>query len=348
MDPISHVSFGRLVVEPMAERLGPGTVVACVLGSLTPDVDLVVALRGWDVYLRQHQVGTHSLAGAIAGGIATALVVRTFRKNALTPLIVAGTVGCLGHLLLDLISGADIRLLWPASRADFTLPLFAMADPWLLGLLVVCALVAASARRSTGLQARSAGLQACKSFPRRAFLGLGLVAAVLIVRGALYASAMHAAPPQMPPGSFWRAQAVWGSWSSWVRYEASSGEVTASALDVGGGARVLMRIPRNLEDPLVRRSQSLDTVRNLMTTHDVTFARVEGRSNGTARVGWSDLRYCAPVDAAVNEGAAHAEPACALWFGGDYDERGRPGTTFVQFGPVMWRRTVAGADAPEQ
>jgi membrane-bound metal-dependent hydrolase YbcI (DUF457 family) len=341
MDPISHVSFGRLVVEPMAERLGPGTVAACVVGSLTPDVDLVVALRGWDVYLRQHQVGTHSLAGAVVCGVATALAVRTVRRNALAPLIVAGTVGCLGHLLLDLISGADIRLLWPASRADFTLPLFAMADPWLLGLLVVCALVAAPPRRS-------AGLQACKPFRRRAFLGLGLVAAVMLLRGALYASAMHAQPRLMAPGSFWRAQAVWGSWSSWVRFEASSAEVTATELDVGGNARVVIRIPRNLQDPLIRRSQSLDTVCNLMASHDVTFARVENRSNGTARVRWSELRYCAPGDAAVNEGAAHGEPACALWFGGDYDERGRAGTAFVQFGPVTRHRAVAGADAPEQ
>ena len=67
MDPISHVAFGRtLVALDSGRTLGPGAIAACVLGSLAPDLDAVFMPIGWDIYLRRHQGGTHSLIGMIA------------------------------------------------------------------------------------------------------------------------------------------------------------------------------------------------------------------------------------------------------------------------------------------
>ena len=82
MDPVSHVAFGRtLVALDSGRTLGPGAIAACVLGSLTPDIDAVFMPFGWDFYLRIHQGGTHSLIGSMASAALTAAVVR-LRPNA--------------------------------------------------------------------------------------------------------------------------------------------------------------------------------------------------------------------------------------------------------------------------
>ena len=44
-------------------------------------------------------------------------------------LVLAAWLGCLGHVLLDVISGGTIRLFAPFSTAPYGVPWMAMADP---------------------------------------------------------------------------------------------------------------------------------------------------------------------------------------------------------------------------
>ena len=94
MDPVSHVAFGRTLMALDSRRtLGPGAIAACVLGSLAPDLDAVFMPIGWDIYLRHHQGGTHSLIGSIACAALTAAVVRPLRNAAAIWPLAAGGVG---------------------------------------------------------------------------------------------------------------------------------------------------------------------------------------------------------------------------------------------------------------
>ncbi len=72
MDPVSHVIFGRTLVAaldtPGRGRFGRSVAGASMLGALSPDVDFLLMPQGWDIYLRAHEVGTHSLGGAILVG----------------------------------------------------------------------------------------------------------------------------------------------------------------------------------------------------------------------------------------------------------------------------------------
>ena len=71
MDPVSHVIFGRtLIALDRRGRLGAGAVAAAALGAIAPDIDVLAIFRGWDVYLRVHEIGTHSIAGQRRHGIA--------------------------------------------------------------------------------------------------------------------------------------------------------------------------------------------------------------------------------------------------------------------------------------
>ena len=105
---------------------------------------------GWDIYLRVHEVGTHTAIGTAACGLLTGSVVSLFaRRVQLWTLAGAAWVGAMSHVLLDLVSSARIRVLWPFDDRTVSLPLVAMADPWLAALLIagVSATMLARARR---------------------------------------------------------------------------------------------------------------------------------------------------------------------------------------------------------
>jgi membrane-bound metal-dependent hydrolase YbcI (DUF457 family) len=148
MDPLSHAALGgTLGAAARGDRRLPGAVPATIAGALAPDVDAVMMPFGWDRYLAIHEIGTHSIPGTVACALLVAMIVRRFVAEASwRALVLAGWAGATCHVLLDLLSSARIRALWPIVDRQFSIPLVAMADPWLAALLV-CGLPALWARR---------------------------------------------------------------------------------------------------------------------------------------------------------------------------------------------------------
>jgi membrane-bound metal-dependent hydrolase YbcI (DUF457 family) len=367
MDPVSHVAFGRMLVALDARRrLGRGAVAACVIGSLAPDIDAVLIPFGWDRYLLRHQTGTHSVFGSVVCAAAVAGALRpAIRGSRLLPLLLAGVAGCLGHLLLDLGSGGELRPLWPVIQRGLAFPLFAMADPWLLGFFVLSLLAISSGGRHQH---------------RRAAILLTALAAFASVKAVLYGHARALEARAVPAAAFRRGDSVWGSLVRWSIYETRADVVEAWRVDAATEeVRLMRRVPRDLKDALVERSRAFETVQNFLAVHDVTFAVVSasdaaGPAAGTV-VAWSDLRYCdsavavsvapsgAPVEAHLNAplnassrafqgvhpgafwaptpGPGHASGvSCVLWFGGEFDPAGRPAAAIVDIGRLEQRRPV--------
>jgi membrane-bound metal-dependent hydrolase YbcI (DUF457 family) len=351
MDPVSHVVFGRMLValDPR-RRLGRGAVAACVIGSLAPDVDAVLIPFGWDRYLLRHQAGTHSVLGSVVCAAAVAGALRpAIRGSRLPPLLLAGVAGCLGHLLLDLGSGAELQPFWPVIQHGLTFPLFAMADPWLLGFFVLSLLAISSGGRHRH---------------RRAAFLMTILAAFASVKAVLYRHARELEARAIPPAAFRRAESVWGSLVRWSIYETRADVVETWRVDATSeDVRLTRRVPRDLNDALVERSRAFETVQNFLAVHDVTFAVVSmsapaGPASRTV-VAWSDLRYC---DSAVNvtgtpsgaslraswvafwaptRGLGQASGvSCVLWFGGEFDPAGRPAAAIVDIGRLEQRRPV--------
>ena len=331
MDPVSHVAFGRTLVALDSRRtLGPGAIAACVLGSLTPDLDGVFMPIGWDIYLRRHQGGTHSLIGTIACAALTAWVVRLqSSRGHYRSLLLAAWAGAMGHLLLDVMSGADVRFFWPLGPA-VALPLFAMADPWLGGVLAL-GLLALVVRKSNSGRMAAAILIA--------------VTVLAGVRAALYARAQALGDTSDDSVQFRRAEAQWGSLTRWITYETRVDAVDSRRVNaVTGTVTPLIHVPRGLDDPLVVRSRELETVRNFLAAHGVTFAIVIGTERPL--VLWSDLRYCGPLETRSAPWApialGNGSPvSCALWFGGEFDSAsGVPTATIVYVGHLVQRRPI--------
>lgn len=313
MDAVSHAIAGRAVTALFGDgkRLGPGSGIAAIVGALAPDVDIALAPFGWDIYLRAHQVGSHSVIGALAiAGCAAALVHRMTPGSRYAPLVAAASAGAMSHLALDALSGARLGPAWPLLRTNLSLPLVAMADPWLLAMLVAGALL--MWRRP--LQCRST-----------ARLLVGIVIGFLCVKGALLDRAIRSA--NLEPTSPRVVEARWGSLTQWYVFDRMPTALRVRLLDgLGGPARPVLSWPLDPESPRVSASRSLDTVNNFLHVHELGFATEE--SDGADRTGvfWSDIRYC------WQPNPAERRIACGLWFGGIFGPDGRALTQQVKVG----------------
>lgn len=139
MDPVSHCLLGRTVAcLDRHNRLGRGRTAAAVLGAIAPDVDMLWAWRGWDVYLVHHEAGTHSLIWSPVVAAGVACVVRVFVHGASwMRLWLAAWIGVvIAHLALDLVSGSDMRVFAPLSSLRLGPHWFAMADLLLVATIV--------------------------------------------------------------------------------------------------------------------------------------------------------------------------------------------------------------------
>lgn len=339
MDPFSHAVFGQTLATALGRQALPlrARVMAGVLGALAPDVDAVLMPVGWDVYLRAHQVGTHSLAGSLLVAGTVALIARAFaRESSTSDLFAAAWLGCLSHVGLDVLSGARIQIGWPLVSGRVGLPLVAMAEPWLLAIFVVGAVALAMSKHR----------------PRRtAFAVVVGVSAFLGVKAALLIQAL---PPDSSLGQgpvlARIVEARWASLTQWYVFDRRADTLTQWRIEAGRPPILLLSWPVVADSRLVRDSRSLGTVRNFLDVHELGFAGELPAADGGSQVLWSDLRFC--WRPAVADGGAIPEPvlsartptglariACGLWFGGVFDRDGHVITQLVKVGG--WWQTRA-------
>lgn len=317
MDPISHVVFGYTVVRATRPPV-PRLAVAAGIAAIAPDIDAVITLFGWDVYLRVHEIGTHALAGTVPVALGVAMAVRGRSRAPIGSLFLAAWLATLSHLALDVLSGGRIRLGWPFIEGRSLLPLVAMAEPWLIAVLAVSvvALAVSRLRRRTAARSVLAVLTLC--------FGLKMVWLV---------QSMRTLGPAAPANVEARVvEARWFTLREWHVFERSPTALSHLIVTPGRTPARVESWPRTADTPLIARSRRLDTVRNLLAVHEFTFAREQPRTGGQTDVLWSDIRFCwSPSGASANDvadvpfvvGPALIRIRCALWFGGTYDQAGR-------------------------
>src|SRR5438874_7102104 len=82
MDPLTHAVVGRAVVAAARDEVHDRAAgAAAILGALSPDVDSAIAFAGWDRYVRAHQFGTHSIAGALVTALLAAALVAAIARG---------------------------------------------------------------------------------------------------------------------------------------------------------------------------------------------------------------------------------------------------------------------------
>jgi hypothetical protein len=144
----------------------------------------------------------------------TAIVVKSAARMrgaqlGLKPLLAAATAGAMPRRAGRRL-GRRIRVAWPIVSPVVTLPLVAMADPWLIGICLI------------GLLALWPGRQRLRVVSR------GVIAAatvLLVMKGALLARALSTSNFSEVPLTAVEAQ--WGSLTGWRVYERRPTELRA-------------------------------------------------------------------------------------------------------------------------
>jgi membrane-bound metal-dependent hydrolase YbcI (DUF457 family) len=318
VDPLTHVAISRAVIAAGGQgRRDAAFGAAAVLGALAPDADAVLAFAGWDRYVRVHQYGTHSIAGALATAVLTAAAVRVFaRRTAFRDLLAAASAGAATHVALDLCAGGRIAVGWPLMAVRLSSPLVAMADPWLLGASLAWMLLVWPSRA----RFRSGS---------RAFVTLA--AAFIGLKAVLLAFALRPVDTPITASSL---EPRWGSLTRWIVYDRSPTAVRAREIATTGDRPVTLRTERLVPwSSLVERSRAIEDVRNFLDAHEFAFPKQLTGGNGQVAVMWSDLRYCAPADDPAGLGSG-----CAVWVGVVFDHDARAITQEVRIGSVVQRR----------
>jgi len=340
VDPVSHLLLARLVAALRTTPAMPrGVVAATVMGGLAPDVDAALMAAGWDVYLRWHEVGTHALAGTPIVAALTAAFVRTWAPTTAWPtLTLAAWLGVLSHVGFDLYSGATIRVLWPLSMHAFTVPVVAMADPIAIAVLLLGAVTLWIWPRVP----RTAGVLVMALLAGVA--GVKLTTRAWAAAAHARAAATEAAPERVT------LEAVWGSWTTWLVFDRlPDGRIRAWTADGWTGTtRLRFQQPGLLDAPFAGQSlAAFATVSNFLPVHPYALATYRDNGSGGV-VFWSDARFCwNPAERGdAQDDVPHQDvrPArgpvrCALWFGGSYDQQGRPHESLVWLGGHLQRRS---------
>ena len=272
-----------------------------MLGALSPDVDFLLMPVGWDVYLRFHAIGTHSLVGALGTGLGSALIVKAIaRRTPYRVLASAAVFGAFSHIVADVVSGGRLSPAWPLSDAIPFAPLVAMADPWTIGILLIGAAAVWWWRQRRRTAASAV---------------LGVLGLFLAFKGLLLAAALSRSTFDQGAAVSRIVEAEWGSLTRWHVFDRTPLGLRHWTVDAGGQSALVLARALSEETPLVTASRSLTTVQRFLRVHDLTFAVLQPSSDGVF-VLWSDIRFC-------RRSASGSTIDCDLWFGGLFTPDGR-------------------------
>jgi membrane-bound metal-dependent hydrolase YbcI (DUF457 family) len=330
MDPVTHAIAARMAASIGRSPLPRAAAVLSVAAGLAPDLDAIVMPAGWDLYLRVHEAGTHSAVGGALLAAAMAAAWRPFTTLAFRPLFVTAVIAISTHILLDVISGATVRVGWPILGGRTAIGLVAMADPWLAVPVVLGLLIALLSRRRLDQVA-----------PVTFVLLAAILGTKVISRQMALAEYQTVADRAAVSRDI---HAQWSSPTRWWVYEQTPDRLRLWDIDSWRPASTLV-LDRGRAQPghMVEGEADLASVQNFLLAHHLP-VRVSSRTEASTTVFWSDLRFCfAPDPRSGPRPGTRLRPtedaiACGVWFGGEVDASGRIVRQFVTIGDFVQKK----------
>ncbi|HEX7154623.1 MAG TPA: metal-dependent hydrolase [Thermoanaerobaculia bacterium] len=156
MDPITHALAGAtLAWAATGHRVGRRALVVGAAAALLPDIDVVIRSAADPLLAIEHHRGfTHALVTVPFGGALAALpFTRGLDGRQRGWAVAGGVLAYLSHPLLDAATTYGTRLFWPFSRYRVGLDVISIVDPIFTLLVLIAAIAAYKARRTTVLVA---------------------------------------------------------------------------------------------------------------------------------------------------------------------------------------------------
>ena len=135
MDPLTHAVVGLSLAVLLGEpaSITSPAVLGCVAGSMIPDGDILLQLKGDYAYLKNHRGASHSVPALFVYAAAIGGLLSLFFGFALfTKLLLFSLVGCFSHIALDITNSYGAQIFWPIYKKKVTLDLLLIYDPMLI------------------------------------------------------------------------------------------------------------------------------------------------------------------------------------------------------------------------
>lgn len=136
MDPITHAVIGMAVSKMSGNgvHLSDAVSTGIILGSVFPDIDIVLQKWGDYVYLKHHRGISHSFIGLAASSLLISFVLGgVYHYSNISGLFLWTFVGCLSHVFFDIFNSYGAKLLWPFCKRKISLSMLVIFDPLLIG-----------------------------------------------------------------------------------------------------------------------------------------------------------------------------------------------------------------------
>jgi len=137
MDPLTHALVGGGIAALTGDNLSMSNPVhlGAVLGSLAPDMDIILQLFGDVPYLKHHRGSSHSVPGVIFSSAIIAAALWFLMGGAgIWAIFVWTILGSVSHIILDILNSYGAKIFWPFSQKKYTLNLLVLADPVIITL----------------------------------------------------------------------------------------------------------------------------------------------------------------------------------------------------------------------
>ena len=138
MDPLTHTVIGLAVAKVTGNPVvmsEPATM-CIVVGSVFPDIDILLQKWGDLIYLKNHRGVTHSILGLAAASLligAAATVI--YHQASFLSMFLWALLGCFSHAFFDTLNAFGAKLLWPILDKKYSLGMLITFDPVFIGLL---------------------------------------------------------------------------------------------------------------------------------------------------------------------------------------------------------------------
>ncbi|SNS85255.1 inner membrane protein [Anaerovirgula multivorans] len=131
MDPISHGVIGLALYSlGHTPALSSAACLGAVIGSISPDFDIITRVKGDYVYLNHHRVESHSIPGfALISGLTTIILSLIYNNFSFYEVFLWTFLGGLSHTLFDYFNSYGVALLYPFNRKKYSSNLLMIYDP---------------------------------------------------------------------------------------------------------------------------------------------------------------------------------------------------------------------------
>jgi len=139
MDPFSHAVIGTALSKAAGCGINFSTPenIGLVVGSVFPDIDIILKKWGNYVYLKNHRAATHSLIGIIISSVFISAILKLiYPTSSFLSVFLYSMIGCLSHTVSDILNSYGAKLLWPFYKRKMALNLIVIIDPLVILFLL--------------------------------------------------------------------------------------------------------------------------------------------------------------------------------------------------------------------